>query len=150
MQNKISTTFLFTMVFAIVPLFAATQILAADYTPQPDVQFGTHTEIYTDTNGRNFVAIIKRDGPSNNQLDVKIIQTPSEKAPGFREFKPSLVKWDKFQFCEEDTGGSVTIGKTKYSCHETHMVKDKSFLIGNPYCPYFLNPPGILINLCPY
>ena len=93
---------------------------------------------FTDNDGGQHNATIERvEGPPNtyeaivdgNQITVE------------RQLNELMI-------CEEDNNGNVTINGKQYSCHEVKDASEGAFLLGNPrYCPYFLRPPGIWINL---
>ena len=138
MPKKIPITFLFTMVFAIVVLFAATQVLAEEH-PQIK-QTGSHFS-FIDKDKKSHTGYYEKDRQGNI---LKIVRD-GEPVPE-NEWKP--LKW--FRFCVPDKYGKVTIEGKPYSCHRLIEGTNEAGFVGNSgYCPWFIDPPGIVINVCP-
>ena len=139
MPKKISITFLFTIAFAIVVLFAATQVLAD---PPSIVQRGS-LFTFVDIKGTPHKGYYRLDPSGTKILELKV---------DGRDIPPEDRKpLDAFSFCLEDKGGDVTIKGKKYSCHKPIVVTNEAGFVGNSgSCPWFINPPGIWIDPCKY
>ena len=133
-------TYLCIMVLAIVTLFGCTKVLAQD------PKIAEHV-LATD-------AVLKFSGPDKKEHVARIKRNVLDPADwvifvdGKRLTEAKDLK--SFSFCEKNKDGQVIIGGEPHSCHVTQTVSDGAFLIGNHFCPYFLNPPGIWLNLCPW
>jgi hypothetical protein len=94
---------------------------------------------FTDTEGADHKATVIRDAkdPDNWEVSVDGKKLPKKNGKALK----------KFLFCEQDKNGDKKIGKKKYFCHEVKAASEGAFLLGNHSCPFFLNPPGIWINL---
>ena len=145
MLKKIFLTFLFTMVLAFVALFASTQVLAQQTRIAqhvlPDVELH-----FLGPDEKMYEARIKRNVLDPVKWEVKLFRN-REDITNFMQ-KPKGL--EEFSFCEQNEKGKVTIDGKQYSCHVLKAASDGAFLIGNHSCPYTLNPPGIVINLCPH
>jgi hypothetical protein len=93
---------------------------------------------FTDTDGKDHIATIIRNVKDPNDWKISVDNRP---------LKAKTRALNEFLFCEEDKKGNVTIGGKQYSCHVVKAASEGTFLLGNRSCPYFLNPPGIWINL---
>ena len=94
---------------------------------------------FTDTKGDAHQATIVRDEADPEKWDVSV--------DGVTITKQEERKLKEFLFCERNENGDVTIDGKKYFCHEVKAASEGAFLLGNHFCPYFLNPPGIWLNL---
>ena len=94
---------------------------------------------FTDTEGNKHKAIIIRDELKPDNWEVSV--------DGETIAQNDQRPLEEFLFCEQDENGDVTIGDKKYFCHVMKTASEGAFLLGNHSCPYFLNPPGIWINL---
>jgi hypothetical protein len=94
---------------------------------------------FTDTDGIDSTAIIKRDveDPDNWEVSVN----------GQKIAKETGRALEEFLFCERDEKGDIEFNGKNYSCHVVKEASEGAFLLGNHSCPLFLNPPGIVINL---
>ena len=138
MPKKISITFLFTMVFTIVALFAATQVLAGEH-PQIK-QTGSYFS-FIDKDKKPHTGYYEKDRQGN------IIKIERDGKPVPQEEWKSLKL---FRFCVPDKDGKVTIEGKRYSCHRPIEGTNEAGFVGNSgYCPWLIDPPGIVINLCP-
>ena len=148
MSKKISITLVYTMVLTIVALFAGTLVLAEQPRIAQRVLSSDVILKFLDTEGKEHEARIQRDilDPENG-WKVKVFVEGKDITD---LIKPMDIESEKFSFCEQDENGDVTIDKKRYFCHVVKTASDGAFLIGNHSCPYFLNPPGIIINLCPW
>ena len=93
---------------------------------------------FTDTEGDKHKATIIRDAKNPKNWEASVDGKP---------LKEKGRPLGEFLFCEEDKNGDVKIGKKRYYCHEVKAASEGALLLGNHSCPFFLNPPGIWINL---
>lgn len=94
---------------------------------------------FKDPLGGAHTAIIIRNESNPDNWEITVDGQPIAK-----EKKRDL---EEIWFCERDDNGDVPIGKEMYSCHKVVAASEGALLIGNLSCPYFLNPPGIWIDL---
>jgi hypothetical protein len=142
MSQNNSKVFLLTILLAIVTLFGCAHTLThksgvAQHVLATDVLLK-----FADPDGKKHVARIKRNEPDPKQWKIYVDGKDITEISRSREL-------NEFSFCEQDKEGKTTIGDMQYSCHVVMEASDGAFLIGNHSCPLFLNPPGIVINLCP-
>ena len=93
---------------------------------------------FTDTAGDKHKATIIRDAKNPKNWEATV---------DGKSIKDKGRPLEEFLFCEEDKNGDVKIGKKNYTCHVVKAASEGALLLGNHSCPYFLNPPGIVINL---
>ena len=141
MAKKISITFVFTMVFAIVALFAATQVFANEITkPQ-----GSHILIEYDGQTK----VVSYDLRTNGTL--RELRVNGEVIPPGHRMRRNL---NEFRFCYEvpaGTTGAIQIPRADGTdkscvCHEPIRVLNESGFLSNPSCPIFIY--GIWIDPC--
>ena len=147
MPKKIPITFLFTMVFAIVALFAATQVLAEEHPPIN--QTGSYFEFQPPESGATTRSVYYEMNPAENKIRKLIVNgviwSPND---------PRIYHLDEdFRFCirclkDTPPADCVTIGTEKFKCYVPKWVSNEAAFISNPSCPIFLNPPGIFIDPC--
>jgi hypothetical protein len=94
---------------------------------------------FTDTEGVEHKANIIRDELNPNDWEVYV--------DGALLPKENQRPLEEFLFCERDEKGDQLIDGKNYFCHVVKAASEGAFLLGNHSCPFFLNPPGIWINL---
>ena len=142
MSRKISITFLCTMLLAIVALLGCTRVLAQEARITKRVLETDVLLNFLDHDGKGHEARIRRNEMNPNEFTVYVDNQKVTKTG---------IPLEKFMFCNQDDNakeGKVTFRGNQYSCHVLKSASDGAFLIGNHKCPFFLDPPGITIDLC--
>jgi hypothetical protein len=148
MSKKTSIISVFTMIFAIVALLAATQVFAESKVTQN----GSCLILESDGITARTVCY-EIDLTTNNFEKLKVNGAHWEVDPALRERTGIRDYKRDFRFCIrclEDTppADCVTIGTEKFKCYVPKWVSNEAAFISNPSCPIFLNPPGIFIDPC--
>jgi hypothetical protein len=138
MSKKISITLLFTMVFAIVALFAATRVLA-----EPGSQIDRLGSVF------KFVDIDGREHIGSYILNPDRTEIEKLKVDGKDVSTVKGNKLNLFRFCIPDPKGKILIDNQQYSCHKPVDVTNEAAFVGNSgSCPWFIKPPGIWFDPC--
>ena len=127
------------MVFAIVALFAATQVLAEPKVTQKGSYF--IFESGAKITPRTVYYEMNRTGDEIQELRVNGAVWSLVDNPGIRHFTD-------FRFCVQDDEGNIEIDNKQFKCYEPKWVTNEAGFISNPSCPWFLDPPGIFIDPC--
>jgi len=138
MSKKIFITFLFTMVFAIVAMLAASQVLAG---PGSRVDHMGSVFRFVDIDGKiHFGSYILNP----ERTDIVELKVDGKDVPA-----KDRMDLNEFRFCLPDPKGKIIIDDQQYSCHKPVDVTNEAAFIGNSgSCPMFINPPAIWINPC--
>jgi hypothetical protein len=150
MPKKISITFLLTVIFPIIALFAASQVLAEGKKITPPETLNIYSFTFEDGDGTPYeVRYTTNQTRTHKPAEVHVKKGNEPFRRNDWGGSPIL-----FKFCIEDQTGEWTIkgpdgNEVKCSCHQLLDAKPESFLVGNSpgYCPFFWG--GMWINLCP-